>query len=83
MIMMKKVSKMSDRELLEFIFASQTLLMRKIHRLEKYIEKQPTAAETLPPKMTLEDGYEKMDFDTSELLRLIDNMANDKKKSLL
>jgi len=83
MIMMKKVSKMSDRELLEFIFASQTLLMRKIHRLEKNLEKQPNASETLPAKMTLEDSYEKMDFDTSELLRLIDNMANDKKKSLL
>jgi len=83
MIMMKKVKKMSDRELLEFIFASQTLLMRKVNRIEKYIEKQPNAAETVPVKMTLEDAYEKMDFDTSELLRLIDNMSEDKRKSLL
>ena len=79
---MKKVGKMSERELLEFIFASQTLLMRKINRIEKYIEKQPDAATALPPKMTLEDGYEKMDYDTSELIRLIDSMSDDKKKSL-
>jgi hypothetical protein len=79
---MKKVSKMSDRELLEFIFASQSLLMRKINRIEKYIEKQPDAATALPPKMTLEDGYEKMDYDTSELIRLIDGMSEDKRKSL-
>lgn len=79
---MKKVSKMSEKELLEFIFASQTLLMRKINRIEKYIEKQPDAATALPPKMTLEDGYEKMDYDTSELIRLIDEMSEDKKKSL-
>ncbi len=79
---MKKVGKMSDRELLEFIFASQTLLMRKINRIEKYIEKQPDAGTALPPKMTLEDGYEKMDYDTSELIRLIDGMSEDKRKSL-
>lgn len=79
---MKKVSKMSEKELLEFIFASQTLLMRKINRIEKYIEKQPDAATALPPKMTLEDGYEKMDYDTSELIRLIDEMSEDKKRSL-
>ena len=79
---MKKVSKMSEKELLEFIFASQTLLMRKINRIEKYIEKQPDAATALPPKMTLEDSFEKMDYDTSELVRLIDGMSDDKKKSL-
>ncbi len=79
---MKKVGKMSERELLEFIFASQTLLMRKINRIEKYIEKQPDAATALPVKMTLEDGYEKMDYDTSELIRLIDTISDDKKKSL-
>ncbi len=79
---MKKIAKMSDRELLEFIFASQTLLMRKVHRIEKYIEtKQET--EQVPPKMTLEDGYEKMDYDTSELLRLIDTIIEDKRKSIL
>ena len=83
MIMMKKVKKMTDRELLEFIFASQTLLMRKVNRIEKYIEKQPDIATALPIKMTLEDAYEKMDFDTSELLRLIDDMSEDKRKSLL
>ncbi len=79
---MKKVEKMSERELLEFIFASQTLLMRKINRIEKYIEKQPDAATALPVKMSLEDGYEKMDYDTSELIRLIDGMSEDKRKSL-
>ncbi len=79
---MKKVSKMSERELLEFIFASQTLLMRKVNRIEKYIEKQSDAATALPVKMTLEDGYEKMDYDTSELIRLIDGMSDDKKRSL-
>jgi hypothetical protein len=79
---MKKVGKMSERELLEFIFASQTLLMRKINRIEKYLEKQPDVATALPVKMTLEDAHEKMDYDTSELLRLIDGMADDKKKSL-
>ncbi len=82
MISMKKVEKMSDRELLEFIFASQTLLMRKINRIEKYIEKQPDVATALPPKMSLEDGYEKMDYDTSELLRLIDDLSEDRRKSL-
>jgi hypothetical protein len=80
---MKKVSKMSERELLEFIFTSQTLLMRKINRIEKYIEKQPDAATALPAKMSLEDAFEKMDYDTSELSRLIDGMSDDKKKSLL
>ncbi|HVD96864.1 MAG TPA: hypothetical protein VNB90_01585 [Cytophagaceae bacterium] len=79
---MKKIGKMSDRELLEYIFASQTLLMRKINRIEKYIEKQPDATTALPAKMSLEDGYEKMDYDTSELLRLIDEISEDKRKSL-
>ena len=79
---MKKVSKMSEKELLEFIFASQTLLMKKVNRIEEYIKKQPDAATALPPEMTLEDSYEKMDYDTSELIRLIDEMSDDKKKSL-
>ncbi len=78
----KKLGKMSERELLEYIFASQSLLMRKINRIEKYIEKQPDAATALPPKMSLEDSYEKMDYDTSELLRLVDDMSEDKRKSL-
>ena len=30
---------MSDRELLEFIFGAQSILMRRINRIEKHLEK--------------------------------------------
>lgn len=36
---MKTVEEMSDRELLEFIFGAQSILMRKINRIEAHLEK--------------------------------------------
>lgn len=36
---MKTVEEMSDRELLEFIFGAQSILMRKINRIEAHLQK--------------------------------------------
>lgn len=37
---MKTIQEMSDRQLLEFIFGAQTVLMGKIDRIEAHLEKE-------------------------------------------
>ena len=37
-VIMKSIYKMTDRELLEFVFASQTILMGKVNRIEEHLK---------------------------------------------
>ncbi len=68
---MEKVEEMSDRELLEFIYGSQAVMMRKIERIERHLMRETDHETYLSENQHTGEVHQKMVGDVANLFNQI------------
>jgi hypothetical protein len=62
------ISEMSDRQLLEQVFATQIILMRRLYRMKDFLVKKYNA-DFIDEEEEKDESYEKLQADIKRLLR--------------